>query len=301
MVRGGDQAVSVGGQVDNARRVTPGPAATQSAPAKLTLSLRVKGLRPDGMHELVSEMVSIDLADTLTFSEGSGLTVIDGVVGDLGLEALTEENLVEKALAVCGSTAAVRLTKRIPVGAGLGGGSTDAAAVLRWAGVTDPVVASGLGSDVTFCLAGGRARVSGIGESIEPLPFEDRRFVLLLPPIAVDTGSVYRAWDYLGRTGRLAPEEGDAGNDLEQAALSVYPQLLYWREMFADVTRSRPRLAGSGSTWYVEGSPDDLDLRNRSSLVLGSARAPIVPVRTTRASYEPAVAPSVPSPNPEHR
>jgi 4-diphosphocytidyl-2-C-methyl-D-erythritol kinase len=261
----------------------------ESASAKLTLSLQVTGVRADGMHELLAEMVTIDLADSLTFGEGFGLTVIDAVVGDLGLEALGDDNLVEEALALVGRRAAVRLAKRIPVGAGLGGGSADAAAVLRWAGVTDTVLASKLGSDVPFCLAGGRARVSGTGERVEPLPFEDRRFVLLLPPVAVDTGGVYRAWDYLERSRQTeVPDSDDSGNDLEKAAISIYPQLLHWREMFAGITGKRPKLAGSGSTWFVEGTPEELDLGNRTSLVLGGARAPIVPVRTTRACYEPA-------------
>lgn len=263
---------------------------TESASAKLTLSLRITGVRADGMHELAAEMVTIDLADSLTFGGGSGLTVIDGVVGDLGLEALgDDDNLVERALALVGRHAGVRLSKRIPVGAGLGGGSADAAAVLRWAGVTDTKLAAQLGSDVPFCLAGGRARVSGIGEIVEPLKFEDRRFVLLLPPIAVDTGAVYRAWDYLVRSRQTeVPESEDTGNDLEEAALTVCPQLLHWREMFAGVTGRKPMLAGSGSTWFVEGTPQELDLGNRKSLVLGAGRAPIIAVRTTRASYETA-------------
>ncbi len=258
--------------------------ATESAPAKLTLSLRVTGVRSDGLHELSAEMVSIDLADTLTFTDGSGLTVIDGVVGDLGLGALTDDNLVERALELVNKRAAVRLAKRIPVGAGLGGGSADAAAVLRWAGVTNPAVAAQLGSDVPFCLAGGRAMVSGVGERVEALPYEDRRFVLLLPPISVDTGAVYRAWDYLRREeNAVSNEREDSGNDLEEAALTVAPQLRHWRETFAGITGRRPRLAGSGSAWFVEGSPQELDLGKRSSLVLGNLRAPLVAVRTTKA------------------
>jgi 4-diphosphocytidyl-2-C-methyl-D-erythritol kinase len=260
-----------------------GSTTTETAPAKLTLSLRVTGVRADGIHELDAEMVTIDLADSLTFGEGSGLTIIDGVVGELGLADLTDDNLVERALVSVGRTAAVRLAKRIPVGAGLGGGSADAAAVLRWAGIRDMDLASKLGSDVPFCVMGGRARVTGVGENVEPLPFEDRRFVLLLPPIAVDTGAVYRAWDYLKRS------HGSSGcpestNDLEEAAVAVAPQLRYWRETFASITGRRPRLAGSGSTWFVEGTPDELDLGERSSLVLGTIRAPLVPVRTTRAA-----------------
>jgi 4-diphosphocytidyl-2-C-methyl-D-erythritol kinase len=261
-----------------------GVSVTESAPAKLTLSLRITGVRDDGLHELQAEMVTIDLADTLTFSEGSGLTVIDGVVGDLGLDTLTDDNLVDRALALVGRTAAVRLTKRIPVGAGLGGGSADAAAVLRWGGVTSAHVAAQLGSDVPFCVAGGRASVSGVGDCVTPLAFQDRKFVLLLPPISVDTGAVYRAWDYLHREDSSSSDTEDSGNDLEEAALVVAPQLRHWRETFAGITGRRPRLAGSGSTWFVEGSPEELDLGNRSSLVLGSIRAPLVSARTTESS-----------------
>ena len=88
----------------------------------------------------------------------------------------------------CDRRAAVHLTKRIPLGGGLGGGSADAAAVLRWAGCTDPDVAVRLGADVPFCLVGGRARVEGVGEKVTPLPFEARDYLLLLPPFGVDDG-----------------------------------------------------------------------------------------------------------------
>jgi len=283
---GAGPALSPVGGVDSDRA---GRSATESAPAKLTLSLRITGVRPDGLHELDAEMVTIDLADALTFTAGSGLTVIDGVVGDLGLSALSDDNLVEKALGLVNKRAAVRLAKRIPVGAGLGGGSADAAAVLRWAGVTSTEVAAQLGSDVPFCLAGGRARVSGTGERVEALPFQDRRFVLLLPPISVDTGSVYKAWDYLSRQeGSSSADRKDSGNDLEEAALTVSPQLRHWRETFAGITGRRPRLAGSGSAWFVEGTPEELDLGKRSSLVLGNLRAPVVAVRTTKAALRSA-------------
>jgi hypothetical protein len=88
------------------------------------------------------------------------------------------------------------------VGAGLGGGSADAAAILRWAGCSDLEMASALGADVPFCVAGGRARVRGIGESVTALAHQDREFTLLLPPFGMDTAAVYRAWDRYPRTGR---------------------------------------------------------------------------------------------------
>ena len=118
---------------------------------------------------------------------------------------------------------------------------------------------------------------------MEALPFQDRRFVLLLPPISVDTGAVYRAWDYLHRQeGSSSTDRKDSGNDLEEAALTVAPQLRHWRETFAGITGRRPRLAGSGSAWFVEGTPEELDLGKRSSLVLGNLRAPLVAAEPPR-------------------
>jgi 4-diphosphocytidyl-2-C-methyl-D-erythritol kinase len=112
--------------------------------------------------------------------------------------------------------------------------------------------------------------------------------VLLLPPMCVDSGAVYRAWDYLHRSDSSSADSSgdteDSENDLEEAALVVAPQLRHWRETFAGITGRRPRLAGSGSTWFVEGSREELDLGNRSSLVLGSIRAPLVSARTTESS-----------------
>ena len=137
------------------------------APAKLTLTLRITSVRSDGYHELDVEMVSLSLADTLTFSDGDGLTVGGPHCSGVPMD---DSNLVRRALALIGRTASVHVEKQIPSGAGLGGGSADAAAVLRWAGVDDLVVAARLGADVPFCLVGGRARVRGIGDRITPLP-----------------------------------------------------------------------------------------------------------------------------------
>ncbi len=219
----------------------------ERAPAKLTVSLRVTGVRDDGYHLIDAEMVTLDLADELTFSEGDDIEVVDPSGRPVSIRR--RRNLVDRALRAVGRTAYVRLEKRIPIGAGLGGGSADAAAVLRWAGCTDLALATSLGADVPFCLVGGRARVTGIGEVVEPLPFEPRAFTLLLPPFGTVTTGAYRTWDHLG--GPKAADPG--GNDLEPAVLAMAPELARWRDELGEATGRTPRLAGSGSAWFVEG------------------------------------------------
>lgn len=256
-----------------------------SAPAKVTLSLRVVGVRSDGYHLIDAEMVTVDLADTLEVTPAApGETVIevvdagrahagrsdaapggsepaadadpdasprtDGVGAGRGVRATPAgaDNLVARALAVVGRSAAVRLHKRIPPGAGLGGGSSDAAAVLRWAGVTDAEVAVGIGADVPFCVVGGRARVGGVGEVVEPLGYEPLELTLATPPFGCSTPAVYAAWDQLGGPSATGP------NDLEAAALRVEPRLARWRDALGEATGEEPVLAGSGSTWFVRGA-----------------------------------------------
>ena len=257
-----------------------------SAPAKLTLSLRITGVRADGFHLLDAEMVSISLADELEFSAGADLTIVDEVPGALGVSRVPTgaDNLVSRALRAVGKRAAVRVRKRIPTGAGLGG-DRRTPAVLRWAGVLDAELAARLGADVPFCVVGGHARVGGIGEVVDPLPVVERSFVILLPPLSVDTAAVYRAWDerQARRSGALADEDTDGGNDLEPAALTVVPALAPWRTCLGDATGRRPRLAGSGAAWFVEGTPAQVGLGGRPWLSAGAARAPLVAVRTLPA------------------
>jgi 4-diphosphocytidyl-2-C-methyl-D-erythritol kinase len=213
------------------------------APAKLTLTLRITGTRPDGYHLLDAEMVTLDLADRLEIGPGDGLDVVGG-----GADVPPgSDNLVVRALALAGRRARIRLVKAVPSQAGLGGGSADAAAVLRWAGFTDLERAATLGADVPFCVVGGRARVRGIGEAVEPLPFQAAAYTLVTPPVACPTPAVYRAWDDLGGP------RGEGPNDLEAAAVVVAPDLLRWRDELAWATGQRPVLAGSGSTWFVSG------------------------------------------------
>ena len=218
----------------------------ERAPAKLTLSLRVTGVRADGYHLIEAEMVTLDHGDVLTFSDGDRLEVVGPAAAGV---PLGPDNLVRRALAAVGRRADVRLEKHVRAGGGLGGGSADAAAVLRWAGCSDLDVAASLGADVAFCLVGGRARVAGIGEVVEPLPHVDRTFTLLVPPVTVDTARVYRTWDALG--GRAAPP--GSANDLEPAALAAFPELAGWRDRLAQASGRVPQLAGSGGSWFVEG------------------------------------------------
>jgi 4-diphosphocytidyl-2-C-methyl-D-erythritol kinase len=226
--------------------VTEPGVAVVAAPAKLTVSLRVTARRDDGYHLIDAEMVTLDLADRLEITPGDGLEVVASETG-LRVEG-GDDNSVRRALAAVGRTAQVRLVKRIPAGGGLGGASADAAAVLRWAGVDDLAVAASIGADVPFCLRGGRARVRGIGDLVEPLPFEARTYTLLIPPFGCSTPEVYGAWDRLG-----GPRD-EGPNDLAPAALHVEPRLATWRDRLAAATGQVPVLAGSGSTWFVAGA-----------------------------------------------
>ena len=113
-------------------RPVSAPAQVLWAPAKLTASLAVTGTRPDGYHQLDAEMVAVDLADQLVIDPSGSVLSVEGV-GGVDAAGLTTgpQNLVRRALDALGRTAGVHLVKRIPMGGGLGGGSTDAAAVLR--------------------------------------------------------------------------------------------------------------------------------------------------------------------------
>jgi 4-diphosphocytidyl-2-C-methyl-D-erythritol kinase len=219
--------------------------AVVEAPAKLTLTFRITGVRADGYHLIDAEMVALDWHDTLTIDpSGVGLTVDGPFAAGVPLD---DSNLVTRALHHAGRRAAVHVHKELPHGGGLGGGSADAAAVLRWAGVTDTLSAAALGADVAFCLVGGRARVTGIGEVVESLPFEAIDVTLVVPPLSVSTPVVYRMWDELGGP------HGETGNDLEVAAVHAYPALSSFRDRVAEACGQQPSLAGSGASWFLRG------------------------------------------------
>lgn len=250
---------------------------TLDAHAKLTLSLRITGVREDGFHLVDAEMVSLSLADTVTIEPDRPIaTTAAGRYAD-GVP-LDDDNLVARALHLAGRDAVVHLDKRIPHGGGLGGGSADAAAVLRWAGWTgspdELERAARLGADIAFCLVGGRARVRGIGEIVEPLPHVDRRVTLVIPPVRISTPAAYRAWDELG--GPTAP----GPNDLEPAAIAVAPELARWRDRIGDATGRTPVLAGSGATWFVHGE------HSNALVALGNEGAEIIAARTVPAAAQ---------------
>jgi 4-diphosphocytidyl-2-C-methyl-D-erythritol kinase len=225
---------------------------TLRAHAKLTLSLRVVGVRDDGYHEIDAEMISLDVHDVLTIDTSSTGISMSGPFA-AGLSS-GEDNLVAKALRLCGVDAHVNVEKNIPSGGGLGGGSADAAAILRWAEFDDLVAASRIGADIAFCMVGGRAHVTGIGEIVTPLIHRDLDVTLITPPFSVSTPAVYRAWDELDE----AQRRGTGPNDLEAPALVVEPRLAQWKTAIAEATGMSPILAGSGATWWVRGHFSDL-------------------------------------------
>jgi 4-diphosphocytidyl-2-C-methyl-D-erythritol kinase len=242
------------------------------APAKLTLTLRITGVRDDGYHLLDAEMVTLDLHDVLTIDTSrTGLAAIGPFADGVPTDA---RNTVVAALGLAGRTAHVTIDKRVPHGGGLGGGSGDAAAVLRWAGCSDLVAASRIGADVPFCVVGGRARVRGIGEIVDPLPHVDRTVTLVIPPLAVSTPAAYRVWDELG-----GPTV-DGPNDLEPAALAVVPELARWRDRIGDLCGDAPVLAGSGATWFVHGE------RVNALAALGDEGAVVIAARTVPPGWD---------------
>jgi 4-diphosphocytidyl-2-C-methyl-D-erythritol kinase len=225
------------------------------APAKLNLSLRVVGRRDDGLHELDSLFVLMELADDLLLLPGcSGLRVegIDAGSLPIGADNLAWRGLVA-GMGVAPDLACLALDKRVPAAAGLGGGSSDAAAAWRlgraWLGRPD--VANGddlatlstIGADVPFFAAATpAARVTGIGERMAPVPPIQREVVLVHPPFGLSTAEIFA---------ELRPDEwGRRENDLLAPARRLRPEL---DDLFATVTAEggEPMLTGSGPTVFT--------------------------------------------------
>ena len=221
------------------------------APAKLTWYLEVTGRRADGYHELRSEMTTIDYCDDVVVEEGADyLTVFNPFRAPVPID---DTNIVARALRLVGRRAGVTIDKSIPVGGGLGGGSADAAAILRWAGGVEPERALTLGGDVPFCQLGGRALVEGVGERLTELPFEERWVTLIMPDFGVSTADCYRAYDQL-RDGGWTPA---GANHLEEPAGVVESRLATTLAWLRSEWGPGVALAGSGSTMFVEGRRDE--------------------------------------------
>jgi 4-diphosphocytidyl-2-C-methyl-D-erythritol kinase len=214
-----------------------------TAHAKLTLSLHVTGVRSDGYHTIDATMVSISApCDRLVLSRArrTSLKVTGPFAPGVPADA---SNLAWRAVDACHARMRIELHKGIPSGAGLGGGSADAAAVIRALGGSESLAAS-LGADVPFCLRGGYARVRGIGEELESNETPKLAVVIATPPFPCSTGAVYRAWDELG-----GPR--DEINDLRVAAEHVEPRLIGFRREVEAAAGAPAILAGSGSSYAV--------------------------------------------------
>lgn len=246
------------------------------AKAKLTWSLHVVGRR-DGLHLLEAEMVTLSLCDVLELADAERTEVhvaLEPPAAEL-CEPPLRDTLVARALGAVGRSARVVVHKRIPPRAGLGGGSADAAAVLRWSGRLDRALAASLGSDVPFCLEGGHARVRGTGEDVEALAPLHATVTLALLALGVDTAACYRAYDELDPSRRE-----DERNDLTAAAESLSPELASARAELSSRFGKPFVLAGSGSTVFCEGDPLGLGEEGSTTVELESTTARLVVART---------------------
>ena len=272
-------------------------AVTEEAPGKVNLVLHVGPRAANGLHELCSLFASIDLTDTVTVGRADR----DEVVCEPPIEG---ENLAAGAVAALrreldGDLPPLRveIEKRIPVAAGLAGGSADAAAALRAANrvAGEPLaagdlrrVAETLGSDVPSQVEPRHALVSGTGERVEPVGLPPMTLVLVPSPEGLATGDVYAEADRIGATrealdpralrelvtlplDRLAAA---LENDLEPAAVALRPELLGTREALLRRSALTARVTGSGPTVFgvfadraaAEAAAADLDER---ALVVG--------------------------------
>ena len=266
----------------------------QTAPAKVNLVLHVGPRRADGLHELCSLFASVELADSLTIEEtagGSDVVVCSGLEGP---------NIAEFALAAFRAAAPaaelpplrVEIEKRIPVAAGLGGGSADAAAVLRAANerAGSPLdapalraVATRVGADVPSQVEPRHALVGGAGEEVERVSLPPMAILLVPAPEGLATAAVYAEADRIGATrtrlDRDAVRElttlpldqlaGALENDLEAAAISLLPSLEQTIAKVRDSGALAALVTGSGPTVFGVFETVD-EARKPASLFPGS-------------------------------
>lgn len=239
--------------------------------AKINLALDVLGLRPDRYHNVDTVLYEIDLADTLEASLAGGapeLTIEEGQAPE------GEDNLASRAARALAGDGAVslRLWKRIPMQAGLGGGSSDAASALRAAAHFSNTrrdlasVAAGLGSDVAFFLEGGCARARGRGEDLAPIKTQIALHILIVKPDAgastawayseLDKRNQPRARRFAGpMTRALLANDYEAvleslGNGFEPVVLARFPEIARLKERLVDAGAVATLLCGSGSAVF---------------------------------------------------
>jgi 4-diphosphocytidyl-2-C-methyl-D-erythritol kinase len=237
---------------------------TEFAPAKVNLTLHVTGRRGDGYHLLDSLVAIAGVGDRVTVGPGEGLTLTGPQAG--GLTA-GPDNLCLRAAEAMGGGVAVTLEKVLPVSSGIGGGSADAAAVLRAMArmgrampPADKVLA--LGADVPVCLAGRAVRMTGVGEGLTPVTLPPGWLVLANPGVAVSTAEVFRALarrdnapmpviPRLRDVPELAAFLAMARNDLEAPATALAPVIARVRNaLTAQPGCLFARMSGSGATCF---------------------------------------------------
>jgi 4-diphosphocytidyl-2-C-methyl-D-erythritol kinase len=253
------------------------PEVTEQALAKLNLFLRVLERRNDGYHAIETLILPVTLADGVTVEtrpdDGDIVAAVEGA--GAGRVPQDERNLAVRAAAAIreatGRSDGVRITidKRIPVAAGLGGGSADAAAVLRalgnvWSVTEDDLadVAAGVGSDVPALLERRPVIARGRGETVGPVGVPQLHWVLLVQPFGVSSGDAYRWWDQDGRP--PGPEPGPvidsarAGdidaltnlvfNDLERPVAARHPEVIEATRVLLEAGAVGTVMCGSGPT-----------------------------------------------------
>ena len=238
------------------------------APAKLNLFLHVTGRRPDGYHELQTLFQLIDLSDTVSIrvSEDGRIERPSGPAGvDPDSDLTVRAAKALQAATACRLGASIRIAKRIPMGGGLGGGSSDAATVLLalnhlWGcGLSiDELARLGLplGADVPVFVRGSSAWAEGVGERLEPVELPERWYVVIHPGVAVPTRDVFQSPELTRNTPVITiraffgPESSSGGrNDCEPVVRALYPEVadaLSWLEKFAPA-----RLTGTGSCIFA--------------------------------------------------
>lgn len=228
------------------------------APAKINLTLHVTGQRPDGYHLLDSLVVFADIGDRLWFAPENRMEITvtgpfaDGVPTD-------DRNLVWQAADLAGWTGHITLEKNLPHGAGIGGGSSDAAAVLRTFG--GEAGAAALGADVPVCLNMTPQRMRGIGDVLAPLAtLPEMEILLINPQVTVPTGPVFDALEtkYNAPMPSTVPKFidateccqwlGEQRNDLQQPARDIAPQIDEVLLALDDALLAR--MSGSGATCF---------------------------------------------------